>query len=162
MEIREATRDDQEAILYLVTKLAQYENKKPEDIELTLDKINAHGFGDPNYFNILLAEDQNKPIAYALYYFSYCASLGAPILYIEDLYVVDKYRRKGIGKAILAQLAQISNQHKCCRMEWHVYTWNEPALQFYKQLGAKPNLDLIPFQISGHCLEELTKQRKIE
>ena len=89
----------------LARKLAEYERKKPEEVNLTLDKIESHGFGKNKYFYVLLAEYKKKPAGYALYFFSYSASAGAPILYVEDLFVDDVYRNYGLGKALLANLA---------------------------------------------------------
>lgn len=158
MNIREATSNDKESILNLVKKLAEYERKKPEEVLLTIDKIESHSFGDHKYFHIQIAEDNKMPIGYAIYFFSYSASLGAPILYLEDLFVEDEYRNQGIGKALLAKLAQLAQENKCCRMEWHAFTWNEQAIQFYKDLGALPKLDLLQFRLSGEHLSNLSKE----
>lgn len=154
MNIRAAKKEDKEIILNLVKKLAEYERKKPEEVQLTLEKIEAHGFG--KYFDALIAEHNEKPIGYALYFFSYSASSGAPILYLEDLFVEREYRHQGFGKALLSRLANIAVEKECCRMEWHAFTWNEPAIEFYKDIGAAPKPDSLQFRLSGESLKKLS------
>lgn len=157
MNIRFATIQDKEAVLHLVMKLAEYERKKPEEVELTLNKIESHGFGEQAYFQILLAEYKNQLVGYALYFFSYAASKGAPILYLEDLFVEPQSRGVGIGKALLSYLANIALAKHCCRMEWHAFTWNEIGIQFYKNIGAKPKEDLVQFRLEGDHLLKLSQ-----
>ncbi|MDP3559041.1 MAG: GNAT family N-acetyltransferase, partial [Legionellaceae bacterium] len=108
--IRIVKKEDKSALLELVKKLAEYERKKPEEVQLTLDKIKLHGFGKEKYFDVLIAEYNETSIGYALYFFSYSASSGAPILYIEDLFVENEYRHQGLGKALLSSLAKIAIQ----------------------------------------------------
>lgn len=156
MYIRRAKKEDKEAILNLVRKLAAYERKKPEEVLLTLEKIENHAFGKNKYFNILIAECNDIPVGYALYFFSYSASLGAPVLYIEDLFVENEHRQQGFGRALLSKLATISIEKECCRMEWHAFIWNEKAMSFYESLGAVPKPDLIQFRLSGENLQKLS------
>lgn len=154
--IRIAKKEDKHAILALVKKLAEYERKKPEEVQLTLDKIELHGFGEEKYFDVLIAEYGEIPVGYAFYFFTYSASSGAPILYIEDLFVESEYRHQGLGKALFSNLAKLAIQKECCRMEWHAFTWNEKAIQFYKNLGASPKLDLVQFRLFGNGLKQLS------
>lgn len=155
--IRIAKKEDKNAILDLVKKLAVYERKKTEEIQLTIDKIESHGFGKDNYFDVLIAEHNEIPVGYALYFFSYSASSGAPILYIEDLFVENEYRHQGLGKALLSSLANITIEKKCCRMEWHTFTWNDNGIEFYKNLGAAPKHDLLQFRLLGNDLKKLAE-----
>lgn len=156
MNIRSATLDDKEAILTLVNKLAEFERKKPEEVQLTLDKIESHCFAHTKYFHTLIAEKNKTPVGYALYFFSYSAYAGAPVLYLEDVFVESEHRHQGIGKALLAKLAKLAIENKCCRMEWHAFTWNETAIEFYKNLGATPKHDLLQFRLSGEPLDKLS------
>lgn len=155
MYIRPATKEDSPAILELVKKLAVYERKKLTDVLLTLEKIKTDCF-EHRYFHILIAEDEGEKIGYALFFFTYSASLGAPILYLEDLFVEEKVRNKGIGKALLSELAKIAIDKKCCRMEWHAFTWNEKAIQFYKYLGAELKNDLVQIRLVDGDLVKLS------
>lgn len=154
MNIREATKSDKDIILDLVRKLAEYERKKLSDVQLTLEKIEKHGFGDNPYFYILIIESNRIPVGYALYFFCYSGSTGAPILYLEDLFIEEEYRNKGFGKALLSKLAKIAIEKDCCRMEWHAFTWNEKAIQFYKSLGAVSKSDLVQFRLADEDLQK--------
>ena len=147
--IRAASLQDVDALVTMVRELASYENKKPEEVLLTADKVLQHAFGKEKYFQVLLAEKDKKPVAYALYFFTYSAYKGAPVLYIEDLYVSEPYRHHGIGTAILSHLKNLAKERGCCRMEWHVFDWNKPAIQFYQSLGAALRPDLIQVRLEG-------------
>lgn len=148
MNIRKATIEDSELILDLVKKLATYERKKPEDIKLTLAKIKSHGFGSNKYFDTLIAEYNHIPVGYAIYFFTYSACSGAPAIYMEDLYVDNEYRRKGIATALFDKLAEIAREKHCCRIDWHALDWNEEAIEFYQTLGAEIRPDLVKFRFS--------------
>jgi len=162
MEIRKATRKDGAIILELSSKLALYEKKRPEEIALTLDKIDAHCFGEHAFFKVLLADINEQPVGFALYFFSYSGYIGAPVLYLEDLFVEEPFRQRGVGKALLSKLAKIAIESKCCRMEWHAFTWNHPALEFYKKLGAVAKEDLRQFRLVGNSLEQLASGQAIK
>ncbi|QLZ67319.1 N-acetyltransferase [Legionella sp. PC1000] len=155
---RIAKKNDKEEILDLIKKLAEAERKKPEEINLTLEKIESHGFGRNKYFHILLAESKKKPAGYALYFFSYSASAGAPILYIEDLFVDEPYRNFGLGTSLLAHLARLAIEKECCRMEGHAFTWNKKAIEFFECIGAYPRTDLLQFRLSDEHLRKLAEQ----
>ncbi len=156
---RIAKKKDKNEVLFLVKKLAAYERKKPEEVNLTLEKIETHGFGKKKYFHVLLAEHGKTPAAYALYFFSYSASAGAPILYVEDLFVDDLYRNYGLGSSLLANLAHIAVEEECCRMEGHAFTWNKKAIEFYEFIGARAKTDLLQFRLSGENLDKLAAQK---
>jgi L-amino acid N-acyltransferase YncA len=134
--IRSATINDKHTILQLIKELAVYEKQEPDAVQVSVEKIETHGFGKNPYFHTLLVEQDDKAIGYTIYFFTYSAIAGAPVLYVEDLYVEEKYRHTGIGKSLLAKLAIIATEQKCCRMEGHSLTWNEKAIQLYKSIGA--------------------------
>ncbi|CAM3079941.1 GNAT family acetyltransferase [Legionella steigerwaltii] len=156
---RIAKKKDKEEILSLVKKLAEHERKKPEEVNLTLDKIESHGFGRNRYFYVLLAEHKRKPAGYALFFFSYSSSEGSPILYIEELFVDELYRNYGLGTALLSNLAQLAIEKECCRMEGHAVTWNKKGIEFFKFIGATPRTDLLQFRLSGEHLKKLAAQK---
>ncbi|WP_454784885.1 N-acetyltransferase family protein [Legionella sp. WA2024007413] len=156
---RIAKKKDKEEIFGLIKKLAEYEKKKPEEINLTLDKIESHGFGRTKFFNVLLAEYKKKPAGYALFFFSYSAPAGAPVLYIEELFVDELYRNHGLGTALLSNLAQLAIEKGCCRMEGHAFTWNKKAIEFYEFIGAHRRTDLLQFRLSDEHLQKLAAQK---
>lgn len=147
---RDASSQDIDALVGMVKELAAYEKKKPEEVLLTSEKFLKHAFGEHNYFKVLIAEQDRKLVGYALYFFTYSAYKGAPVLYIEDLYVSESYRKQGIGTTLLSRLEEISKEYGCCRMEWHVFDWNESATRFYKSLGAVLRPDLIQVRLESH------------
>jgi GNAT superfamily N-acetyltransferase len=136
LTIRPATRADAPLIASLVRELAEYEKLLPEarataeDFQRELDSPNP-------VIHVLLAEFDGEPAGFALYFFNFSTFVGRPGLYLEDLFVRPAQRSRGIGRALLAALARVAQQRDCGRMEWAVLDWNEPALRFYKSLGAR-------------------------
>jgi len=155
--IREATIEDAEPLLSMVHKLAAYEKKKPEDVKLSLDKIKKHGFSERPYFQSLIVECDGQAVGYALYYYSYAASAGAPAIFLEDIFVEEAYRHRGIGKGLFAELAAIAVKLECCRLEWNAFTWNEKAIEFYKSLGAIQRGDVFQFRLLGEGLVRMAE-----
>ena len=103
----------------------------------------------------LIAEWEGKPAAFAVFFENFSTFKGRSGLYLEDVYVEPEYRQKGIGKALLAYLAQIAVERECPRFEWVVLDWNQNAIDFYESFGAKKMEGLLLFRISGDNLEKL-------
>jgi len=93
-------------------------------------------------------------VAYAVYFYNYSTWLGKNGIYLEDIYVTPKYRRQGIGRALLQQLASLAVKENCGRFEWAVLDWNTPAIEFYQSLGAKPQDEWTVYRLSGNKLHE--------
>jgi GNAT superfamily N-acetyltransferase len=104
---------------------------------------------------VLLAFDNDTAVGFAVYFFNFSTWLGRPGLYLEDLFVRPEIRGKGYGRALLQRLAQIAQARGCGRMEWAVLDWNEPAIGFYKKLGAKAQDDWTVFRLTGEGIAEL-------
>ena len=131
LNIRPAVREDAPLILDFIRQLAIYE-REPDAVSATVADILRDGFpasGDPK-FRVLIAEWDGQPAGFAFYFFNYSTWLGKPGLYLEDLFVKPELRGKGIGKALLAKLAQISIEKNCYGMRWQVLDWNQPAFDF--------------------------------
>ncbi len=107
---------------------------------------------------MLLARVGDEPAGFALFFHNYSTFLGRPGLYLEDLYVVPKWRGKGIGRRLFARLAAIAMERRCGRLEWWVLDWNEPALEFYKRLGAQSMNDWTVQRLNGEALARLAAQ----
>lgn len=133
---------DVDCIHALTVALARYERKKPSQILVTPEKIGKRGFGRGKIFDSIIAFWDNKPVGMAVFFPKYAGSLGEEILYIEDLFVLPKYRNRGIGTALLADLARLAQKKGCCRMEWCVFRFNKPAIRFYRGLGCEIREDL--------------------
>jgi GNAT superfamily N-acetyltransferase len=104
---------------------------------------------------VLIANLGNEPAGFALYFHNFSTFLGRPGIYLEDLFVEPAHRGKGIGKALLSELAKIAKQRNCGRLEWAVLDWNRPAIDFYRGLGAVPLDDWTLFRVTGEALDNL-------
>lgn len=133
--VRFAEPDDSKALFELIQGLAEYE-KLSHAVTGNAAALQEHLFGSHRYVEALLAEDSGKPVGFALFFHNYSTFLTKPGIYLEDLFVLPEYRRRGIGKALLIKLAQIAVARDCGRLEWTVLDWNESAQAFYRSMGA--------------------------
>jgi GNAT superfamily N-acetyltransferase len=134
--IRAATIVDVPIILELIRALATYE-RAPNEVTATEDQLVDVLFGKKPAAEVLLAFEDDTPIGFAVFFHNFSTWLGRPGLYLEDLFVRPEHRGKGYGRALLVHLGKIAHERGCGRMEWAVLNWNEPAIEFYKKLGAK-------------------------
>ena len=103
----------------------------------------------------MLCENENGPVGFAVYFFSYSTWQGQYGIYLEDLYVSSAHRGVGAGKQLLTALAKIAVDNDCGRFEWSVLDWNQPAIDFYESLGAKPQSEWIKYRLDGQALLDL-------
>jgi GNAT superfamily N-acetyltransferase len=154
--IRKAEPRDVPQILQFIRDLAEYE-KDPQAVVASEEDLLRDGFGHlPRYF-CLMAEWEGAPAGFAFYFHTYSTWLGRWGMYLEDIFVRPELRGKGIGKALLVELARIAVREKCGRMNWQVLDWNTPALQFYRGLGARMLSEWETFRLSGDALERLAR-----
>lgn len=153
IEIRQATVEDSALILRFVTELAIYE-KAENEVIATKSDIESSLFASDSSTKAVICSINNEPIGFAVYFFNYSTWLGKHGLYLEDLYVSPQYRSIGAGKALLKHLAEIALSNNCGRFEWSVLDWNEPAIQFYQSIGAKPQDEWVGYRLTGKALEE--------
>ena len=152
--LRDARREDVPAIVSLIEDLALYE-RQPEDCHADPALLEKHLFGPRPYAEAVVAEAGGELIGFALFFHNYSTWLTRPGLYLEDLYVKPERRGLGAGKALLAHLARIAVSRGCGRMEWSVLTWNEPAIGFYRALGAVSMDGWRTYRLTGDALEAL-------
>jgi GNAT superfamily N-acetyltransferase len=152
--IRPACREDVALILRFIRALAVYE-REPDAVIATEETLLAHGFGPNPYFHCLIAELDGSPAGFAFYFFDYSTWLGAPGLYLEDLFVDPAFRGSGLGRALLERLAQIALERGCARMKWEVLDWNTPAIDFYRAMGAEFLDEWRNVRLSGNALKRL-------
>lgn len=155
--IRPANEGDVPIIASLIRDLARYE-KLEHEVRLTDDKLRASMFGPRRYAEAILAEDDGEPVGFALFFHNYSTFLAQPGIYLEDLYVHESERGKGVGKALLVELARIAVERQCGRLEWAVLDWNVDAIGFYKRLGAHPNSEWTVYRLTGDSLTRLAGQ----
>lgn len=152
--IRPSRREDVGLILRFIRELAAYE-REPDAVEATEETLLKHGFGEKPYFECVIAELDGKPVGFAFYFFDYSTWLGRPGLYLEDLFVEPEHRGLGIGKALFARLAAVAVESGCGRMKWSVLDWNEPAIEFYRAMGAQFMDEWRDVRLSGNALNRL-------
>lgn len=152
---RPAKRSEVETLYNLVRELAQHEGENTATLPLTKENLQRFGFGDNPIFHTEFVEYEESVVGYALYFYTFAANQGLPILYLEDLYVQPHYRDLGLGKLLLRKLARYAIQKNCCRLEWHVYSWNTQAAKFYQNLGGTFRKDLIQTRLEKADLHKL-------
>jgi GNAT superfamily N-acetyltransferase len=155
-EIRQAEEEDVPEILELIKALAEFENLSDEVVATEeLLKITLFGINSPA--EVQIAYDKNNTLGFALYFRSFSTFLGRPGIYLEDLYVRENARGKGVGEALLRRLAQRTREIGGGRLEWAVLNWNEPAIGFYQKMGAAPLDEWTTYRVTGKNLQELAE-----
>jgi GNAT superfamily N-acetyltransferase len=154
LEIRPARRSDVPLILQLIRDLATYE-RAPNDVTATEKRLTEVLFGEKPSAEVLLAFENETAVGFAVFFHNFSTWLGRPGLYLEDLFVKPEDRGKGFGRALLIHLAKIARERGCGRMEWAVLDWNEPAIEFYRKLGAKPMDEWTVFRLTGDGIAKL-------
>jgi len=158
-EIRPTTEADVPVILSLIRELAEYE-RAPDAVVATETGLREVLFGPNRSAEVLLALEKSGPVGFAVYFYNFSTWLGRPGLYLEDLFVRPAVRGKGYGRALLERLAQIAQERGCGRMEWAVLDWNDPAIQFYRKLGAEPMNEWTVFRLTADGIARLAGAAK--
>jgi GNAT superfamily N-acetyltransferase len=154
--VRPATRSDVPLIFRLICDLAEYERLRHE-VRADAAGLAARLFGERPYAEVLIAEIDGAPVGFALFFHNFSTFEGKPGVYLEDLYVDPAVRGRGAGKALLKRLAGIAVERDCGRLEWAVLDWNQPAIGFYKRLGARPMNDWTVYRLDGDALTALAR-----
>jgi GNAT superfamily N-acetyltransferase len=154
--IRSASVVDVPIILRLIQDLATYE-RAPKGVTATEKQLVDVLFGEKPAAEVLLAFENDTAVGFAVFFHNFSTWLGKPGLYLEDLFVKPEMRGKGYGRALLVHLAKIARERGCGRMEWAVLDWNEPAIQFYRKLGAKPLDEWTVFRLTGEGIAKLAE-----
>jgi GNAT superfamily N-acetyltransferase len=149
-----ATERDVPVILRLIKGLADYE-KLAHEVVATEAGLRASLFGSRRVAEVLIGYAGSEPIGFAVFFHNYSTFLGRPGIYLEDLFVLPEWRRRGLGTRLLRRIAQIAVERGCGRLEWSVLDWNEPAINFYKKLGARAMHEWTVFRVTGEALTDL-------
>jgi len=136
INIRNIRKKDSKELIRLIIELAQFENLKPPSKQAQKRLLSAV-FSKKSAIKVLVAEKGKELIGYAFYFFTFSTFLAKPTLYLEDIFITEKFRRGGIGKIIFRELIRIAKKEKCGRLELMVLDWNVNALRFYEKFGAK-------------------------
>lgn len=162
ISIRPATLADVPAILGFIKELAEYE-RAPNDVVATETDLVRDLFGDRPCCEAIMGlvrethDGLDVARGFALFFHNYSTWRGHKGLYLEDLYVQPAFRGVGLGRALFARVAQIAVERNCPRLEWNVLDWNEPALGFYRALGAEAMSEWTIHRLSGDALTKLAR-----
>ena len=152
MEIRRGIKSDLPQVLELIHELAVYE-KAPEQVEITLQQLEEDGFGESPVYGFFVAEDEDRILGIALYYFRYSTWKGKAV-YLEDLVVRESERGKGYGQMLLDAIIHEAKRTNSKQVRWQVLDWNEPAINFYKKLGAELDSEWINCTLNAQQIQE--------
>ena len=156
IQIRKAEVNDVPLILEFIQSLAEYERLRDSCVA-TEEKLRATLFSENPAAEVIIARDGAEPMGFALFFHNYSTFLAQRGIYLEDLFVKPAARGKGVGFALLSELARIAVERGCGRLEWAVLDWNELAIDFYKRIGAVPLDDWTTFRMTGDSLISLAK-----
>ncbi len=155
VSIRPVQPGDENILLALINELAVYE-REPDQVKATPEQLTAALFGQKPVAEAVLAERDSDAVGFALFFTNFSTWTGRPGLYLEDLYVRESERGRGVGKALLLHLAGIARERNYGRMEWSVLDWNQPAIDFYRSLGAAGMDEWTVYRLDRDALERLS------
>jgi len=154
LQIRPADESDVPLILDFIRRLAEYE-RRPQDVTATEDQLRETLFGARPAAEVLLAYWNGESAGFAVYFGTYATFAAQAGIYLEDVYVHPHLRGKGIGSALMRRVAEIAVERGGRRMDWSVLDWNEPAIQYYRNLGAEPVSGVVKFRLRGAAFDRL-------
>jgi GNAT superfamily N-acetyltransferase len=158
--LRSATRTDVPEILAFVRELAEYEKLAHEAVA-TEAGMAEQLFGEHPAAEVVIAEVDGQPAGFALFFHNFSTFLGQRGLYLEDLFVRPQYRGLGLGERLMIHLAKLAVERGCGRFEWSVLDWNEPAIRFYRRLGAVGLDEWTVQRVSGQALHDLASGKRV-
>ena len=149
-EFRCANEKDVALILDFIKRLAEYE--KMSDQVVATEALLREWIFEKQKAEVIFALEDGREVGFALFFHNFSTFVGKAGIYLEDLFVLPEYRKRGHGKALILELARIANERKCGRMEWSCLDWNQPSIDFYLSLGAKPMNEWTTYRLSGDAL----------
>ncbi len=155
--IRSTSADDCALILSFIQELADFE-KLSHEVVASAETLKESLFGEHHYAEVMIGEYQGIAVCYSLFFHNFSTFTGRPGIYLEDIYVKPDMRGKGFGKLMLAYIAKLAVERRCTRVEWSVLDWNEPAIQFYRSIGATPMDGWTVQRLDGSELTEFAEQ----
>jgi GNAT superfamily N-acetyltransferase len=144
-------------LLELIRELARFE-KLEQEVESTVELLEAAFFGPSPAAGALLASNGQEPAGYAIYFFTFSSFVGRRGIWLEDLYVRPSFRKQGLGRELIEAVAKVGVERNCGRFEWTALHWNKTALDFYRKLGAKALDDWISLRLNAEGLKNLASK----
>ena len=151
-----AKEGDERLIKELIYELAVYE-KLTNEVVTREEDLKNYLFGENKIAEVILGYYKEQAVGFALFFHNFSTFVGKPGIYLEDLYIREKYRGKGYGKALLTYIAKLAVERDCGRFEWAVLDWNKPALDFYVSLGAEIKKEWLINRVTGTSLIKLAE-----
>ena len=158
INIRPATIDDCELIVSFIKGLGIYEKATEKDMSVTADLIKKNIFQN-KYGEVLIAELDRIPAGFCCFFHNFSTWIGKPGIWIEDIFILQEYRKNGLGLRLFQEVAKICQERDCARLEWNCLDWNEPALEFYKKLGAEQMNDWIQHRLEFDGIKTLAEMK---
>ena len=154
-QIRFAVPGDEATILNFICSLADYEHLRHEVV--ATEALLREWLFEKHAAEVLIAELDGVPIGYALFFYNFSTFLGRAGIYLEDLFILPAHRGQGFGKAMLRRLAQLALERGCGRLEWACLDWNQPSIDFYLSLNARPMEDWTTYRLTGDTLRAMAE-----
>jgi GNAT superfamily N-acetyltransferase len=155
--IRFATEQDVPLIVQFIKGLAEYE-KLAHEVTASEELLRETLFGTRRVAEVIIGDYEGEPVAFAVFFHNFSTFLGRPGIYLEDLFVKPDMRGRGFGRILLTYLARVAKERNCGRVEWSVLDWNEPAIRFYKSLGAVPLDEWTMYRLTGDALDAQARE----
>jgi GNAT superfamily N-acetyltransferase len=152
--IRPITPADLPALLELIRELARFE-RLDHEVEATANSLQDAFFGPQPAARALLASADGAVAGYAIYFFTFSSFTGRAGIWLDDLYVRPQFRHHGLGRALIQAVARIGVERNCARFEWTALDWNQPALDFYRRLGARAMEDWVLLRVNAEGLQRI-------
>ncbi len=155
MKFRYANKNDTALILQFIKELAEYENMSADVV--ATEALLREWIFEKKKAEVIFALEGECEVGFALFFHNFSTFLGRAGIYLEDLFVKPEYRGKGYGKGLLKQLAKITKERGCGRLEWWCLDWNKPSIDFYLSLGAEPMDEWTTYRVTGENLDKLAE-----
>ena len=157
LRLRKAAVGDLPDVMRCIRGIAEYEGLSHE-VVATEDGLRQSLFGDPAAAEVVLAYAGEELAGFAVYFHNFSTFVGRRGIYLEDLFVFPQFRRKGLGRKLLAYVARAAVERECGRFEWAALDWNETAISFYTRLGARPMDEWTVYRMTGDALAQLARE----
>ena len=157
INIRPAKIEDCELIVSLIKDLGIYEKASEKDMPVTVDLLRTNAFVKKSC-ELLIVELNDVPRGYCCFFHNFSTWLGKPGIWIEDIYITPEFRNQGLGLRVFQEVARICRERDCDRLEWNCLNWNDPALEFYKKLGAV-KMDCIEHRLEYDGIKALVEKK---
>lgn len=157
LRIMPATEVDTPLLVEFIHALAEYERAGPGDVQVTEAALRESMFGERPAAEAIIAYYGDDPAGFAVFFHNFSTWTGKRGMYLEDLFVKPEFRGHGIGRALLEAVAKIAVERDCPRYQWMVLDWNQPAIEFYQRLGARPLDEWTGYRVTGEALRKLAR-----